>query len=61
MSYPDNVSERANETDEATSRVEEAGEAPEPDAPTAVTENAGMNTILDADSILGLQNNASEE
>lgn len=58
MTHPDNVNEHA---DEATSRVEEAGEASEPDAPTAVRENAGMNTILEADTILGVQNNASEE
>ena len=46
---------------EDVSRVEEQGEADEPDAPTSGEENAGMSTILDAEPLSGVQNNASEE
>lgn len=43
------------------SRAEEQGEADEPDAPTSGEENEGMSTILDADPLTGVQDNASEE
>jgi hypothetical protein len=46
---------------EDVSRVEEQGEADEPDAPTSGEENEGMSTILDADPLTGVQDNASEE
>ena len=46
--------------DHAT-RVEEAGEADEPDAPTAEAENVGMNTVLDAEPLTGVQDDQSEE
>ncbi|HEV7842143.1 MAG TPA: hypothetical protein VGO69_00525 [Pyrinomonadaceae bacterium] len=46
---------------EDVSRVEEQGEADEPDAPTSGEENAGMSTILDADPLSGVQTDASEE
>ena len=42
-------------------RVEEQGEADEPDAPTSGEENEGMSTILDASPLTGVQDNASEE
>lgn len=44
-----------------SSRVEEQGEMDEPDAPTDAQENEGMSTILDADPLTGVQDNASEE
>ena len=43
------------------SRVEEQGEADEPDAPTDAQENEGMSTILDAEPLTGVQESASEE
>ena len=43
------------------SRLEEQGEADEPDAPTSGEENEGMSTILDADPLTGVQENANEE
>jgi hypothetical protein len=46
---------------EDVSRVEEQGEADEPDAPTSGEENEGMNTILGAGPLTGVQDNASEE
>ncbi len=46
---------------EPVSPVEEMGEADEPDAPTDVEENEGMSTILDAEPLTGVQDNASEE
>jgi len=46
---------------ELVSRAEEMGEADEPDAPTDVEENAGLSTILDAEPLTGVQDNASEE
>jgi hypothetical protein len=61
MTQPYEQGQQAGETDEATSRVEEMGEPSEPDAPTAEEENEGMSTILDADPILGVQSNESEE
>lgn len=43
------------------SRAEELGEADEPDAPTSAQENEGMDTILDAEPLTGVQDNRSEE
>ena len=51
----------AAEAEENRSRVSEDGEADEPDAPTAEEENAGMSTVLSADPLLGVQDNAGEE
>ena len=49
-----------SEQDEKTS-TEEQGEASEPDVPTAEEENAGMNTVLDAEPLFGVQDDASDE
>ena len=46
---------------EDVSRTREAGEADEPDAPTAEEENAGMSTILSPDPFTGVQDDASNE
>lgn len=46
---------------EDPSRLEQQGEADEPDAPTGGEENEGMNTILDAGPLTGVQDNAGEE
>jgi hypothetical protein len=51
----------ASERDENVTRVEEEGEADEPDAPTAEEENVGMSTVLDADPIFGVQDDAAEK
>ena len=49
------------ETDENVKRAEEDGEADEADAPTAEEENVGMNTVLDANPLFGVQDDASEK
>ncbi|HEX8846260.1 MAG TPA: hypothetical protein VF791_16555 [Pyrinomonadaceae bacterium] len=51
--------EAAAERPEPT-REEERGDVAEPDAPTAEVENEGMNTILDADPLTGVQDDASD-
>lgn len=43
------------------SRLEQQGEADEPDAPTSGGENEGMSTILDVGPLTGVQDSASEE
>ncbi|HYO92059.1 MAG TPA: hypothetical protein VEQ40_10500 [Pyrinomonadaceae bacterium] len=43
------------------SRLEQQGEADEPDTPTGGEENEGMSSILDAGPLTGVQDNASEE
>jgi hypothetical protein len=50
-----------NDAIEEVSRIEEQGEADEPDAPTGGEENEGMNTILGAEPLTGVQDNAGEE
>lgn len=47
--------------DENVTRAEGQGESDEPDAPTKEEENVGMNTVLDASPLLGVQDNASEK
>ncbi len=51
----------AQDVEKDNARVAEQGEADEPDAPTAEEENEGMSTILSAEPILGVQEDASEE
>ncbi|MDQ3908155.1 MAG: hypothetical protein M3268_07405 [Acidobacteriota bacterium] len=55
--------DRRREDDGAVERTREAerGDVAEPDAPTAAEENDGMNTILSADTIDGVQRNAGDE
>jgi hypothetical protein len=52
---------RRSDMDENVTRVEEEGEADEPDAPTAEEENVGMNTVLDAEPLFGVQDDKSEK
>jgi hypothetical protein len=47
--------------DEEPERAEEQGEASEPDAPTEVEENPGMNTILGPGPGTGVQTDAGDE
>jgi hypothetical protein len=42
-------------------RATEQGEAAKPDAPTAEEENPGMNTVLEAEPLFGVQDDASEK
>ena len=57
-----NVDENGpGEDNEETTRVEESDNVAEPDAPTAAEENAGMSTILGADPVSGVQDDASDE
>ncbi len=55
-------SQGAGDDDTQTmTRAEEQGEAAEADAPTAEEENPGMNTVLDADPLFGVQDDASDK
>lgn len=45
----------------ATPREAERGDVAEPDAPTDSEENEAMSTILDADPLLGVQDDAGDE
>lgn len=42
-------------------RAEERDDVAEPDAPTAVEENAGMSTVLDTGPLTGVQDEADEK
>jgi hypothetical protein len=42
-------------------RAEEQETVAEPDAPTAAEENVGMGTVLDAEPLSGIQDDASDE
>ncbi|HEX8773960.1 MAG TPA: hypothetical protein VF735_10140 [Pyrinomonadaceae bacterium] len=53
--------QRREETGEAETRAEEQGDVAEPDAPTATEENAGMSTVLDAEPLSGVQDDASDQ
>jgi hypothetical protein len=46
---------------EAETRAEEQGDVAEPDAPTAAEENPGMSTVLDAEPLSGVQDDASDQ
>jgi hypothetical protein len=54
-------SNEAQDTGNEATRADEAGDVAEPDAPTGVEENAGMNTILGGGSGTGVQEDASDE
>ena len=63
MTLPDdsNTREEADRAQTEPTRAEERGDVAEPDAPTAEEENAGMNTVLDADPVTGVQDDAQDE
>jgi hypothetical protein len=46
---------------EAPSRAEEKDDVAEPDAPTAVEENTGMSTVLDAEPLTGVQDDLGDQ
>jgi hypothetical protein len=52
---------KAGESRPETVRDEERGEVAEAEAPTAEEENEGMSTILDADPLTGVQDDARDE
>ena len=52
---------RPDESRPETARETERGDVAEPDAPTAEEENEGMSTILSADPVAGVQEDASNE
>jgi hypothetical protein len=47
--------------EDSTGREAERGDAAEPDAPTAGEENEGLSTVLSAEPIVGVQDDASDE
>jgi len=63
MTLREETNMRAEEsnTPEEPTREEERGDVAESDAPTAEEENEGMNTVLDANPLTGVQDNASDE
>ncbi|HEX9919766.1 MAG TPA: hypothetical protein VGA87_11395 [Pyrinomonadaceae bacterium] len=52
----DSSAEHFNEQD----RVDERGDAAEPDAPTSAEHNEGMSTILDGEPGVGVQDSLGE-
>lgn len=52
--------ESGQDSTEEPTREEEAGEASEPDAPTAGNENSGMSTILEGGLGTGVQDDAED-
>jgi hypothetical protein len=53
--------ERQGEHFNTQEREEERGDAAEPDAPTSGERNPGMSTVLSADPLSGVQDDASDE
>ena len=51
---------REDDTAVERDRADVRGDAAEPDAPTAVEDNAGLSTILSGDQGDGVQDNAGE-
>lgn len=47
--------------DENVTRAESQGESDEADTPTTEEESVGMNTVLDAEPLSGVQDDASKE
>jgi hypothetical protein len=58
---PEGAKEKMRDTGNTTTRADETGDVAEPDAPTSVGENAGMNTILGGGAGTGVQTDASDE
>lgn len=56
-----NSEEKGSSATEEPTRAEEQDESAEADAPTSAEENAGMSTVLDAEPLSGIQNDASDE
>ncbi len=56
-----NVRAEDSGTGQEPTREEEHDDVAEPDAPTAEEENEGMNTVLDANPLTGVQRDASDE
>jgi hypothetical protein len=56
-----NVQSKDGDMQEEPTREDERDDVTEPDAPTAEEENVGMNTVLDANPLTGVQDNASDE
>jgi hypothetical protein len=56
-----NVQSKDGDMQEEPTREDERDDVAEPNAPTAEEENEGMNTVLDANPLTGVQDNASDE
>ena len=56
-----NREEQGSSAAEEPTRAEEQDDVAEPDAPTAAEENVGMSTVLDAEPLSGIQDDASDE
>ena len=52
---------RARSPEDSTDREAERGDVAEPDAPTAGEENEGLSTVLSAEPVVGVQDDASDE
>jgi hypothetical protein len=51
----------ARSFEDSTDREAERGDVAEPDAPTAGEENEGLSTVLSAEPVVGVQDDASDE
>ena len=60
-SSPSGAEEEMPDTGNRSTREAEQGDVAEPDAPTDVEENPGMNTILGGGPGTGVQTDASDE
>jgi hypothetical protein len=56
-----NVKAGGDTMQQETTREEEQGDVAEPNAPTAEEESEGMNTVLDANPVTGVQTDASDQ
>ena len=61
MTLTDDLGTEGDGAQTEPTREEERGDVAEPDAPTTEEENDGMSTILDANPVTGVQNDASDE
>jgi hypothetical protein len=56
-----NIQGQDSDTQDEPTREDERDDVTAPDAPTAEEENEGMSTVLDANPVTGVQDNASDE
>jgi len=56
-----NIQGQDSDAQDEPTRREERDDVAEPDAPTAEEENEGMNTVLDANPLTGVQDDADDK
>lgn len=58
---PNDTADELRETGNTATRADETGDVAEPNAPTSINANVGMNTILGVGFGTGIQTDASDE